>query len=862
MLFFAAGTVGNHADSDLAQFFRDAHSFVASSHEAIERSAPHIYLSALPFADRNSLVYQDFAPRCTGLITVHTMGIGQHRGSTVMTITGHDDAVRSVSYSSDGRLIASGSNDGSVRIWDTRTGEEATFPMRSGDGKVLSVDFARNGKWVASGTESGAVCIWDVRPGPAGRRILSNHSGSVWSVVYSPDSSRLASASVDETVRLWNSETGEQLAVQSRYTDSVNGITFSPDGEILAIISDDETFCQWEINTGRVAEKQLTQPKGNRSIWSYSPPYYVDFLPDGDILARIGRTGETVELFHYKTKETITSLQSETTIRSVQFSPDGRSLVAACGRAIRLWSLQPDPRNASWVDLGSHAGEVNWATFSPDGLHIASASDDGTIRIWNAVSGQSTVQPLPAHDSVVRSVVVSHDGAFIVSGSEDKSVRVWNTRTSDGTHLPLCGHTEPVSSVSISPDGCLIASALTETLAEVEALAQDLARTQAQAKTAAQAWAEEEAKEEAEFLAYMRRTQEENQAELLTKVEVKTRETVTAQVKKWEKTQGTCTIRLWDTQSGTAVGKPLHGHASRVTAVSFSHHGRWLASASGDETVRMWDVATQQALAVGPLRCQMGTNTVAFSPDDGLVAAGDDSGRIYLWRTNTGKRAHGPFQAERSSSSYIPWMDADRSALKRSDMRVWSVAFSPDGARVVSGGADNAARIWDIKAGRCIFILRGHTGNVRSVAWSLDERVIGTGSRDATVRLWDTTTGAPLATLHGHTKAVQSVAFTRDGDFLVSGSSDTAIRKWDVRAACQLPLESSKDPVAALASATLKDGWLVGSSGELILWVPAAYRTFLQVNPCALLIDQSRIVIGVGDSGLHAGLNWTSCWRD
>jgi len=150
---------------------------------------------------------------------------------------------------------------------------------------------------------------------------------------------------------------------------------------------------------------------------------------------------------------------------------------------------------------------------------------------------------------------------------------------------------------------------------------------------------------------------------------------------------------------------------------------------------------------------------------------------------------------------------------------------------------------------------------VRSVAWSLDRCIIGTGSDDTTIRLWDASTGALLAALHGHTNAIYSVPFTSDGHFLISGSEDDTIRKWDVRAACQLLSERRNDAVAALASATLKNGWLVGSSGELILWVPAEYRAYLQLDPCTLRIDESRVVIGVGDGGLHAGLNWTSCWR-
>jgi len=107
------------------QFLADAKVFVASSHDAIERSVPHIYLSALPFADRSSLVYKEFAPYCTGLIQVDISGIGHHSGSVMMTLSGHSGAVRSVAYSADGRLLASGSDDGTVRIWDMQTGGEA-----------------------------------------------------------------------------------------------------------------------------------------------------------------------------------------------------------------------------------------------------------------------------------------------------------------------------------------------------------------------------------------------------------------------------------------------------------------------------------------------------------------------------------------------------------------------------------------------------------------------------------------------------------------------------------------------------------------------------------------------------------------
>jgi len=858
MLFIAAGTVNTHAPSDLARFLRDANSFVVSSYEAIERSAPHIYISALPFADKDSLVYQEFALRCTGLVTVTTFGIGQHEGRIVMTLAGHDGAVSSVSYCPHGRILASGSEDGTVRIWDTRTGEEAMSPMCGGGGKVMSVAFSRNGKLVASGTESGAVWVCNVTPGQGRQRKLSGHSGPVNSVAFSSDGSRLASGSSDKTICLWNAETSEQIAVQSGHTDVVSEIAFSPDGKILASISDDGKFRQWDI-TGRVADEQLIQPVSTRHSHFLFPTSRIPsrratyccsiaFSPDGEMLARTDYTGKTVELHRYKTEIVITKLHSGTTICSVRFSPDGRLLVAACGRAVRLWTLDPDPQQASRVDLGGHGGMVNCATFSPDGLHIASASDDGTIRIWSTRSGQPTIQQSPVHEDIVRSVVVSHDSAFIFSGSDDKSVRAWDARTGDMSFPSLCEQTRSVSSVSISPDGRLIASGLAVTLAQAKAAARAEAKVEVEAMTLAerQTWVHSLTAVEGEECTEMWAVASDDfhmmaQRELAKAQEML--EEARAEALLWvhEEAKADHTIRLWDTQSGAAFGEPMHGHTSYIMAVTFSHDGRWLASASGDKTVYIWDVATQQALTVGPLGCQREAATVAFSPDDGLVAAGDISGRIYLWRTDTGEQAHKPLHADINN--------------------VWSLAFSPDGTKIVSGGNENAARIWDINTGQCILVLQGHTKTVWSVAWSPDGRIIGTGSKDATLRLWDPVTGEPLATLHGHTKAVRSVAFTRDGQFIISGSEDTTIRKWDVLMASKLLSDCGKDPVSTLASATLKDGWLVGSSGELISWVPAEYCKHLVAIPCTLWIAKSCVSIGVGESGLHAGVSWTSCWR-
>ena len=680
-----------------------------------------------------------------------------------MSLTGHSGAVHSVSYSSDGRLLASGSADGTVRIWDTQVGEETLSPMRSGDGPVFSVDFAQTSKQVTFGTEAGVVYVWNIAQGQSHLR-LSGHSSPAYSVAFSLDGNRLVSASKD-TALLWNPQTGEQLAVLNGHAESVDSVAFAPNGIILAFSSRSGLIGFWHSITGQVArEPQRVHPPG---IYA-SPttiPHGVDFSPCGEMIAVIISHHNCVVIQRFENEKEIARLQGATKMRSARFSSDGRSLVAAHGRDIRLWTLHPDPAKAPCIDLSGHTGNVNWATFSPDNRYVASASDDGTIRIWNAASSQSAVQTLPAHTKPISSIAVSRDGSFIVSGSEDKSARVWNACTGEEKCPPLVGHTYRVNSVAVSPDVCLIASASRDN-----------------------------------------------------------------------------TVRLWDAQLGVAIGNPMRGHTDNVMAVTFSNDGRWLASASDDYNVCLWDVTTRQLLDVGPLCCERAARAVSFSLNDKLVAAGDTRGHIYLWQTDTGEQAREPFQTNQTI--------------------VWSLAFSPDGGRIVSGGSGEVARIWDLSTGQAILELQGNSSLVLSVAWSVDGRLIGTGFNDNTVRLWDASTGAPLTTLDGHKSTVSSVTFTPDSRSIFSVSKDHTIRKWNVPAACRSASESSNDPVEAFASATLKDGWLMTSSDEFLLWVPVEYRDYLQAGICTLLIGGSRVIATAGDTGLHVGTDWTMCWRD
>jgi WD40 repeat protein len=214
------------------------------------------------------------------------------------------------------------------------------------------------------------------------------------------------------------------------------------------------------------------------------------------------------------------------------------------------------------------------------------------------------------------------------------------------------------------------------------------------------------------------------------------------------------TVRLWEVATG-AEARTLGGGSGGVSGVAFSPDGRLVASA--DIRVRLWEVATGAeartlTAATGYVRC------VAFSPDGRLVASGGNVGFVGVWEVATGATVR---------------------ELAGQTKEVRGVAFSPDGRLLASGGDDGTVRLWEVATGAEARELAGHTGEVRCVAFSPDGRLLASGGNDKTVRLWEVATGAEARKLTGHTTWVEGVAFSPDGRLLAS-TGDTSVRLWEV----------------------------------------------------------------------------------
>jgi WD40 repeat protein len=231
-------------------------------------------------------------------------------------------------------------------------------------------------------------------------------------------------------------------------------------------------------------------------------------------------------------------------------------------------------------------------------------------------------------------------------------------------------------------------------------------------------------------------------------------------------------VTLWALEDGR--GRPLIRANGKLDTIAFSPDGLTLATASGDSrAVTLWDVATGHERAnltehQGPIW------SVAFSPDGRRLAAA--SGRLPAVADPAGGGQVGEIRLWDLSGR----RPKPRVSLVGHGYGIASIAFSPDGTTLASGGFDQAVKLWGLAAGRELATLHGHEGWVVAVAFSPDGSVLATGSHDQTIKLWDAATGQSLATLRGHTGNVYTVAFSPDGSLLASGSLDGTVRLWDL----------------------------------------------------------------------------------
>ncbi|KAG8947601.1 hypothetical protein FRC03_000987 [Tulasnella sp. 419] len=425
----------------LANFYR----YLLYFHTTIALGPSHIYHSTLPFVPRGNLSSLPWDEELHSSPRVVMTSDSDTWDRVLFTLTGHYDQVQAVAYSPNGRVIASGSDDKRVIIWDSRTGAQI-HSLEGHSEKVLAVAFSPNGSLIASGSHDNSVRIWSSVTGIL-IHTLRGHSGAVTAVSFSPVVSIVASGSSDKTVALWDSGTGSRIRILRDLSEWSWTISFSPDGTHIASKSSNSSIIIWDTDSGAVVSKL----KQNESSHTQSIMYFIAFSPDGIHL--ISAYDKEVIIWDYKSRSISKRLEGEA--YCVAFSPDGRFIVTGRGNGhIVTWDII---KGSQIGIFRGHTRAVVSIAISPDGFQIVTGSYDHTVAVWDMRSSWESPEANNdsderIHGRAVCFLVFSPYGNRLVSGAKDNTLAIWDVER----HALMCtlkGHGNTISKVAFSADG-------------------------------------------------------------------------------------------------------------------------------------------------------------------------------------------------------------------------------------------------------------------------------------------------------------------------------------------------------------------------------------------------------------------------
>lgn len=582
---------------------------------------------------------------------------------------GHPQGTTCGAFSPDAAALASGGNDGFVRVWNRADGTEL-LRLPSPSDPIWSVAWSPDGGRIAAGSDDGWIHVWEY---PSGKKLYKAraHPSRVAGITFSMDGRSMATAGFDGNVRVSSSTDGALLREWKAHEGVIGSLDRSPDGGRLLTTSHDGSAKVWDLDGGR--ELAVLKAEGHAML-------HGSFSPDGTEVATADVGGHLRRWDAAKGSLVAELAGHSDAVGGVAFTPDGTRLVSGgADRTVRVWSRE---KNRELFVLKGHAAFVGSLAVSRDGGWLATTGHDGQLKLWDlrqddllrlqqesseiAVGGRclhslafcpdnrtiiaasergvayvvdtaspANVRELAGHRSGLFSVAVSADGRLVATGSHDGTARLWNLEA--GAELmQFDAHAGPVFGVALSADGKKTATVGEDGIARV--------------------WDSASGKELRRFTGH----------------KGPVRSIVFLPDGRRVATAGSDrTVRVWNGDDGTELVQ-WGGHSGRWGGLVPGTDGQWIAGSGADGRIHLWDVADgRERLAVGGSGAP--SNLVAVFPaGERILTAGFDH-LAFVHETGTGEEVF---------------------RLKGDTDRFMSLAISPDGRRVATGTYDGRLRVW------------------------------------------------------------------------------------------------------------------------------------------------------------------------